>query len=104
MSAPVFEKGVAGNTVVGHSFNPGQDRYSRRLLDGPESQVVQYLQNVVYPDCLRVFSSFTSGPGQLVWGKHCKKRVDLMVLAAKGKLCIFQVSEAAGFQLLRVIR
>lgn len=72
------------------------DKHSRRLMNSSESQVVQYLTLVNYPNALKVFSHLHAGPGQICFGSTYKKRVDLCLLLNPGEIKIIQYHDAAS--------
>ena len=66
------------------------DRHSQYLMNSSESKVVQYLSLVRYPEAMRVYSQYHSGPGQICYSKSFKKRVDLTLVMRPGVLKIIQ--------------
>jgi len=71
-----------------------EDRRTSKLLESDESVAIQYLQTVTYKDALRCHSQFGAGPGQAVFGRSGRKRVDGLFLQAPGVWRIVQVHEA----------
>ena len=72
------------------------DKHSQKLMNSTESQVVQYLTLVRYPSCLRAYSQFHAGPGQVCYSKSFKKRVDLFLVLRPGVFKIVQYHDTAS--------
>ena len=70
------------------------DNYDNNLLNSHESQVVQYLSLVRYPEALRVYSAFHAGEKQIVFGGSLKKRVDLTLVMEPGNLKVIQYHDS----------
>ena len=72
------------------------DNHSQKLMNCCESQVVQYLTLVKYSSCIRAYSQFHAGPGQVVFSRSHKKRVDLCLVMKPGTLKIIQYHDAGS--------
>ena len=72
------------------------DRHSQRLMNSTESQVIQYLTLVRYPTCIRAYSQFHAGPGQICYSQTFKKRVDLFLVLQPGVFKIVQYHDTAS--------
>ena len=72
------------------STTKAYDRHSQYLMNSSESQVVQYLSLVRYPDALRIYSQYHAGPGQICYSKSFKKRVDVTLVLQPSVLKIIQ--------------
>ena len=70
------------------------DKYDNNLFNSHESQVVQYLSLVRYPQALRIFSTFHAGEKQMVFGGSFKKRVDLTIVMEPGNLKVIQYHDS----------
>ena len=69
------------------------NRYSSKLMNSDESQVIQYLTQIKYKNSLRVFSRFHAGMGQCVFGRSGKKYVDMFIVKEIGEIDIVQYHE-----------
>merc|ERR1712228_310500 len=69
------------------------DKYSSKLMNTCESQVVQYLLNKQYSNSILVCTKFHAGIGQCVFGRSFKKYVDMTVVKDFGKIDIIQYHE-----------
>ena len=72
------------------------DKHSQKLMNSAESQVVQYLTLVRYPECLRAYSQFHAGPGQICYSQSFKKRVDLFLVVKPGVLKVIQYHDTSS--------
>ena len=69
------------------------DKYSSKLMNSQESQVVQFLLQQEYKNSIYCFSRFHAGPGQCVFGRNHHKYVDMLVVKDYGKIDVIQYHE-----------